>query len=327
LRPGEFVDRQSRENDMDSMHDTTKCPQAYLEPESPYRRRLIATGASAALLAGVAGCSAARPSKTTGLARGIVWQVDEAHLDPHGDWDRLGATDLLVQWSAVDGVSFLPGTATQHKIVSVGLDTSKRLPDWTRIASEPWARNVILGLAGRFDESAARTQIAKLIAQSKELAAVRPPVHVSGYYFPVEVDPSWQGAAALAPLLQQLPRPLWISVYDNSNIGGAPLASWLGSWLPQQVGVFLQDGCGVYARGPVAARSYADALADRLGKERVRVIAEAFRPIHGGGFRAASAAELAPQLLAYRDYRVYLFDGPHYVSAQLVAELKRVTGF
>jgi hypothetical protein len=284
--------------------------------ESPRRRALLAAGMCAAL---VAGCSATRPGEAN-VAQGVVWQLDEDHLDPHGDWDRLGVTDLLVQWTAVDDVSFLPGAA-KGKSVTASLETSKRLPDWTRIAGERWARNVIVGLAGRFDETTARAQMAQLIAQSKQLADVRPPVHIDGYYFPVEVDPTWQGAAALGALLEQLPRPLWISVYDNANIGGAAFAAWLDSWLPHHVGVFLQDGCGVYARGPAAARAYADALAARRGKARVRIIAEAFRPAQGGAFRPATAAELAPQLLAYRDHRVYLFDGPHYVSAQLVRDL------
>ncbi|WP_421024274.1 hypothetical protein [Paraburkholderia sp. A1RO-5L] len=66
------------------------------------------------------------------------------------------------------------------------------------------------------------------------------------------------------------------------------------------------------------AREYADALAARLGKDRVRIIAEAFRPKQGGGFRAATAAELAPQLQRYHGYRVYIFDGPHYLSNELV---------
>ena len=279
------------------------------EPVSPRRRALLAASACAAL---VYGCSAPGAGDAGALAQGVVWQLDDDHVDPRGDWNRLGVTDLLVQWTAVDGMSFLPGTAMQ---------TVRRLPDWTRIAGEPWARNVIVGLAGRFDETTARAQLAQLVEQSRQLAAVRPAVHIDGYYFPVEVDPTWKDAAALAPLLNKLPRPLWISVYDNANIGGTALAAWLDGWLPRDVGVFLQDGCGVYARGPAAAREYADALAARLGKDRVRIIAEAFRPAQGGAFRAATAAELSPQLLAYRGYRTYLFDGPHYVSAQLVQEL------
>ena len=279
------------------------------EPVSPRRRALLAASACAAL---VYGCSATGSGDAGALAQGVVWQLDEDHVNPHGDWNRLGVTDLLVQWTAVDDTSFLPGTDMQ---------TAQRLPDWTRIGGEPWARNVIVGLAGRFDETTARAQAAQLVEQSKQLVTVRPAVHIDGYYFPVEVDPTWKDATALAPLLDKLPRPLWISVYDNSNIGGPALAAWLDGWLPHDVGVFLQDGCGVYARGPAAAREYADALAARLGKDRVRIIAEAFRPAQGGAFRAATAAELSPQLLAYRGYRTYLFDGPHYVSDQLVQDL------
>ncbi|WP_342802435.1 hypothetical protein [Paraburkholderia panacisoli] len=176
---------------------------------------------------------------------------------------------------------------------------------------------------GRFDETAARAQVVQLVEQSLKLAAAWPPVHIDGWYFPVEVDPTWKDAGRLGPLLGHLPRPLWISVYDNSNIGGRALANWLDSWLPRDIGVFFQDGCGVYARGPVAAREYADALSAKLGPHRVRIIAEAFRPAPGGHYRAASAAELAPQLAAYHCYRTYLFDGPHYVPADVVRALMR----
>jgi hypothetical protein len=274
------------------------------------RRCVVASTLTAALVATLAGCSLQSGGGT--LAQGVVWQVDEDHVDPHGEWNRLGVRDLLVQWTAVDDTSFLP---------NAGIPVAHRLPDWTRIAEEPWAHNVIVGLAGRFDETSARAQAAQLVEQSKRLAAVRPPVHVDGWYFPVEVDPTWKDANRLKPLLDTLPRPLWISVYDNSNIGGKALADWLDNWLPRDVGVFLQDGCGVYARGPAAAREYADALSAKLGKDRVRIIAEAFRPAPGGHFRAATAPELMPQLAAYRGYRVYLFDGPHYVSSQLVNAL------
>jgi hypothetical protein len=282
---------------------------------SPRRRSLLAAGAGAALLGA---CSSPASADGGALAKGVVWQVDEDHLNPRGDWDRLGVTDLLVQWSAVDNTSFLPVGGPQ---AAAGLQAAARLPDWQRIGREPWARNVILGLAGRFDETTARAQVAHLVEQSRMLTAMRPAVHIDGYYFPVEVDPTWQGALALGPLLYALPRPLWISVYDNTNIGGAALAAWLDTWLPRDVGVFFQDGCGVYARGPAAAKSYAEALVAKLGKQRVRIIAEAFRPAGNNTFRAATAAELAPQLFAYRGYRTYLFDGPHYVSTQLVQGL------
>jgi len=250
---------------------------------------------------------------------GIVWQPDNDHVDPRGDWDRLGVHELLVQWTAVDGVAFVNGT---------GLREAPRMPDWNRIAREPWARDVIVGLAGRFGENAARTETGALLRESAALAQAPLPVHVTGWYFPVEVDPSWKTAATtLRPLLEALPKPLWISVYDRQNVGGDALATWLASWLPQGVGVFLQDGCGEYAREPRIARQYADSLAAKLGKARVRVIAEAFRPMPGGGMRAATAHELRQQLAAYVGYPVYLFDGPHYVSAELVRDLLAPAAF
>ena len=270
------------------------------------RAGVLARAMAALFLTVLAGCQ----SQPT--VQGIAWQVDNPHIEPHGDWDRLGVTDLLIQWTAVDDTAFVSGT-TLHE--------APRLPDWQRIAAEPWASHVLVGLAGRFDERAARAGAAQLVEPSLQLVVAAPPLHVEGWYFPVEVDPTWQDARSLAPLLERLPRPLWISVYDRSNIGGKALADWLDSWLPRDVGVLFQDGVGVYAREPQVARDYADALAATLGKARVRVIAEAFRPGPNQTFRSATAAELRPQLDAYRGYRTYLFDGPHYVSPQLVEEL------
>ncbi|WP_175717380.1 hypothetical protein [Burkholderia anthina] len=248
-------------------------------------------------------------------ADGIVWQVDNATLHPAGNWQMLGVHDLLIQWSVVDDTAYLPGT---------GIRSAAHLPDWARIGREPWAENVILGLAGYQDEKRARTHLSTLADQSAQVARVHVPLHVTGYYFPVEIDPTWQDAPRLVEILKQLPRPLWVSVYDQTNIGGKALADWLASWLPADVGVFFQDGCGVYAREPYVARTYADALASRLGKRRVRMIAEAFRPAEHGGFRPATAEELGRQLATYRGYQVYLFDGPHYVSDDLTRAL--VTG-
>ncbi|SDH86896.1 hypothetical protein [Paraburkholderia phenazinium] len=269
-------------------------------------RGCAAACGAAALLAAGSGCQG------PAVVQGVAWQVDNAQVDLHGDWDKLGVTDLLIQWTAVDGTAFVAGT---------DLPQAPRLPDWRRIAHEPWARHVLVGLAGRFGERAARAGAAQLTDQSLKLVAAAPPLHIDGWYFPVEVDPSWQDARSLAPLLNRLPRPLWISVYDRSNVGGAALADWLDNWLPRDVGVLFQDGVGVDSREPQAARAYADALASKLGAARVRIIAEAFRPGVGQPFRAATENELKPQLDAYRGYRTYLFDGPHYVSPELVESL------
>jgi hypothetical protein len=276
--------------------------------------RLFALALAASILPAAAIAQTQRPPR---IVDGIVWQPDNTHFDPRGDWDKLGAHELLVQWTAVDGTAFVSGA---------GLRAAPRLPDWERIGRQPWARDVILGLAGRFDENTARADAVELAIESMRLAVMRPNVHVTGYYFPVEIDPTWRDAAALRSLLDVLPRPLWISVYDRANVGGTALAEWLDQWLPRDVGVLLQDGCGVYAREPRIAREYADQLAARLGRARVRIIAEAFRPQPGGGFRAATVDELKPQLDAYRGYRTYLFDGPHYVSPALVQGLLAAYG-
>ncbi|QGG74789.1 hypothetical protein [Pseudomonas syringae] len=245
---------------------------------------------------------------------GIVWQPDNATVGISGNWDRLGARQLLVQWTAVDDQAFIPGTP----MASVPV-----LPDWTRIGKEPWAQEVILGLAGYFSETRSRDNIEQLAVLSAQLAKVKTPLNVTGWYFPAEVDPSWSRAKELPALLAKLPRPLWISVYDGGNIGPAATADWLKTWLPDDIGVFFQDGVGVYARTAPVARTYADALRNRLGNNRVRIIVEAFRPQVGGGFRPATAAELKPQIAAFDGYPLYLFDGPHYVTPDLIEALNK----
>lgn len=267
----------------------------------------------AALLALVLmlGACAGPPPVIPPLA-GMVWQPDNKTLDPRGNWQRLGATELLVQWTAVDGVAFVENPL---------LPVAPQLPAWSRIAGEAWAQEVILGLAGRFDEKAARADIVKLAEASAVLAALPTPLKVTGWYFPVEIDPTWAEAPTLAPLLAGLPRPLWISVYDSANVGPDTLVQGLEKWLPPDVGVFFQDGVGVHAREAHIAKQYADVLSAKLGRERVRIIAEAFRPQAGGGFRSATIDELRPQLANYAGYRIYLFDGPHYVPDSLTAEI------
>jgi hypothetical protein len=243
-----------------------------------------------------------------GPVSGIVWQVNNATRGISGNWQELGVEHLLVQWSEVDGVNFINPSAQGG-------------PDWLRISREPWAKHVILGLAGNFDEKQARENAVPLARESAALAKLRLPLNIEGYYFPVEVDPTWTEAPeVMSQALALLPRPLWISVYDSANVGADTLADWLAGWLPPDVGVFFQDGVGVETRTPAVARQYADALSDRLGPERVKVIVEAFRP-DGGKFRPATAQELLPQIQAMQGYDIYLFDGPHYLDRNHVQAL------
>ena len=67
-------------------------------------------------------------------------------------------------------------------------------------------------------------------------------------------------------------------------------------------------------------------LERRLGHDRVRVIAEAFRPQVGGGFRPATLEELRPQLATYAGLPIYLFEGPRYVAPPLVQGLAAAQG-
>jgi len=245
-------------------------------------------------------------------AAGVVWQLHENAPDAEGAWHKLGAHELLLQWTAVDGVAFVRGT---------GMRESARLPNWRRIAREPWAKRVILGLSGRTSEQVTRVSLDAMVEESLSLARIGFPFEISGYYFPAEIDPTWRDAPArLPPALARLPRPLWVSVYDRSKLGPQRFANWLAGWLPGDVGVLFQDGVGIHVRDAPVARQYADALAERLGQPRVRIIAEAFRE-ESGNMRPASAAELREQLTTYRGFPVYLFDGPHYVSARLVEDI------
>lgn len=242
---------------------------------------------------------------------GVMWQLDDATVRPSGNWQKIGAHCLIVQWTYVDGKSYF----AQAK-----LPTHPALPDWARIAKQPWASEVILGLAGEFDENQARASVTALVRLSEQILIVARAsgLNIVGWYFPVEVDPTWPNAAHLRSQLVSLPRPLWISVYDRGNIGAEPFADWLATWLPDDVGVLFHDGVGTAAREPRIARQYADVLRARNGSDRLGLIAEAFRKSDKPGFRPATAAEVISQLAAYRGHIVYLFDGPHYVSSEIV---------
>ena len=283
------------------------------------RKTLALSGAAVASLPASLGDAAAQGPKAPPLdIQGIVWQPDYATIDPRGNWDKLCARTLLVQWTVIDGMAY---------VLSPGLKPAQKIPDWTRIGREPWAQDVILGLATLYDDKQARRSLWDLFEQSRQVLDLATPLKVTGWYFPVEVDPTWVRARMLAPLLNRLPKPLWISLYDNTNIGAGFLAEWLTDWLPPDVGVFFQDGVGNHVRDARTARVFADALADALGKQRLRIIAEAVRPKgEGRGWRPATVEELQAQLTAYAGYEVFLFEGPHYIDDAMVCGLAALGG-
>ncbi|MFG1373530.1 hypothetical protein V5F32_15255 [Xanthobacter oligotrophicus] len=280
------------------------------------RRAALAIGATALAGAGLVGLDLAvrRLGRAPRLMEGIVWQVHGGLLDPHGDWNEIGARSLLVQWLVADGTAFVP-------LPDLGLPLIADAPNWTRITREPWAQTIIAGLAGRFKEPEARRDVLALGALSARVARQSLPFTPAGFYFPVEADPTWTGVGQMAAAIADIPRPLWVSAYDNSNVGAKAFADWVEGWLPSDVGLFFQDGVGVYTRSPEAARSYAQVLTQRLGSDRFRLIAEAFRPAGSDLLRAATAAELLPQLRAYDGFEVFVFDGPHYMDRLLVQRL------
>lgn len=278
------------------------------------RRHVLASMAQGALACG-AGTPLGALAAPQRRLEGMVWQPSRRTLRPQGAWQRLGIRRTLVQWTAVDDLAL---------VAQAGLSPlDPEFPDWQRIATEPWAHDVILGLAGLHDEAGARRAVRALVQQSRAMAvAAAPlPLRVSGWYFPVEVDPTWVPTVSLADELAPLPRPLWVSAYDSANLGPDALGDWIERWLPADVGVFFQDGVGVHARVPRVARQYLQVLTRRLGRARIQVIAEAFRPAEAGGFRSATVDEFLPQIDAYQGWPIFVFDGPHYLGPRLVDEL------
>ena len=239
---------------------------------------------------------------------GIFWQPT-LDTKPSGNWDLLGVNTFVPQFGVADGKSWLKTTK---------IPQWEPLPNWSKIQKQAWSKNLILGLSGQYDEQQARAHVAdhgKISLQFiQEQSLTRKPI---AYYFPVEADPSWLGVSVLGKTLEKLPKPLWVSIYSAKT---EPFAydSWLASWLPNQTHVFFQDGVGTGVRSPAQARKILENLQQKFGKDRIVIVLEAFRPKSGGGFRAAYPWEIIQQLDAYQNQKVFIFDGPHYLSRPTV---------
>ncbi|HDR9356563.1 TPA: hypothetical protein QDB44_002426, partial [Burkholderia vietnamiensis] len=95
----------------------------------PHRRVRVAHATPFAAVAASLAMTACSWTAHDVHADGIVWQLDNATINPAGNWQQLGVHELLIQWSAVDDTAYLAGT---------GMRTAARLPDWQRIGREPW---------------------------------------------------------------------------------------------------------------------------------------------------------------------------------------------
>lgn len=235
---------------------------------------------------------------------GVFWQPT-LQTRPSGNWDLLGVRTFVPQFGVVDGKSWVP---TQN------IPQWNPLPDWKKVQQNAWAKHLILGLSGEYDEKQARANVARHGEMSlqfiQEQQLTQKP---TAYYFPVEADPSWLGVGLLGQTLKTLPKPLWVSIY-SAKAEPAAYDLWLGSWLPEQTQVFFQDGVGTGVRTPIQAKKILENLQHKFGKERIVLVVEAFRPKRGGGFRAAYPWEIIQQLNTYQNQKVYIFDGPHYLS-------------
>lgn len=236
---------------------------------------------------------------------GIFWQPDLATTAPRGNWDLLGVDTFLPQWSVVESKSWF--------------DHDSHFSKWEKninikkLNQEPWAQNIILGLAGEYNETIARANVLELAKHSNKIIEDTKTIPLKGYYFPVEADPTWICVHELAKAITSLSKPVWISIY-SAEPSPQYLDSWLKSWLPKHTGVFFQDGVGVGTRSPQQARIILEDLQKEFGKDQIIIVLEAFRPMKNGKFRSAYPWEIIEQLKAYEGQKVYIFDGPHYMN-------------
>ena len=245
------------------------------------------------------------------LIEGVFWQPDLDTARPHSSWEQIGARVLIVQWLVDNGRAWYR---------SREYPPAAALPDWHRIARAPWASRIVVGLVARSPETAARADLRELVRGSRRIVTELP-VRPFAYYATVEDDPTWPRQRAYRAYLNALPRPLWLSVYTPAGEEPAAFGRWLRRWIPPGVTVLIQDGVGVGHNTPRQARALADAAIHALGAKRVALVVEAFRRA-GRGFRAAWPWELWSQFTAYRGLRLYVFDGPHYLSGWRLWALK-----
>ncbi|MGB0955032.1 MAG: hypothetical protein ACPGZP_03430 [Panacagrimonas sp.] len=235
------------------------------------------------------------------LVEGVIWQPSDDYPAPQGNWQRLGADTLLIQWLANDGYARMPGTSLPARVP---------MPQWSALAEHAWAGRMIVGLASRADLEAARREADALAAQSLRLATKLEP-KPAAWYAPVEISPDWNDAEAIARYLGELPRPLYVSAYGGYQMSDTDFVEWVLSWLPSDVTLLYQDGVGVGRQSVEQARRRADLLAARLGHQRFAIVLEAFRETVDGRFKPAPLWRVAKQLRRYRGLRVYLFSARH----------------
>ena len=255
---------------------------------------------------------------------GILWQMLLNNVPLRRPWDTLGAGKTLIQWIAVDDYSFVPNP---------WLPTYNVTLDMTDFASYPFANEIILGTPGYFSEVTSRNNIPKMADLAAKFATLEWPTNVKGFYFPVEIDPTWTNAkAVLGPVWDILPRPLYVSAYYGQGIDGEEAAKWLADLLPNDVHLMFQDGVGAFEFTLELAKERLHLLDKYLGKERVHLICEVFKVnpdwegVDGTYFIPLDPEEYTRRVSFYQDIyeegRLWVFDGPNYIKNSLIDSLQ-----
>lgn len=254
---------------------------------------------------------------------GILWQLLTNNTGLRRPWETLGASKTLLQWIAVDDIAFVDNP---------WLPTYNQKLDIQDLANQPYADEIILGTAGYFSEVVSRASIPKMADLAAKFATLPWPKEVTGFYFPVEIDPTWTTAKQdLGPYWSQLPRPLYVSAYYGAGIDGEVAAQWLADLLPPDVNLMFQDGVGAFGFPLSLAKERLAQLQNHLGKERVHVIAEVFKPnpdwdgTPGEYFIPVTEPEYKERVAAYQDFqrenKLWVFDGPNYIKNDLIDQL------
>lgn len=257
---------------------------------------------------------------------GIIWQTLLDNVATRRRWDTLGVRRTLLQWVAVDGYSFIDNPWLPTYNVKLNLN---------EFVSNPWAQELIVGLPGFFNEYTARTNLAQLADWGQKFGTLNYPPNVTGFYFPVEIDPTWTTAKEdMAAVWPMLPRPLYVSAYYGQGIDGEVAAQWLADLLPPDVILMFQDGVGAFNFSLELARTRIKQLETHLGAHRVHVIAEAFiyntmwDGTPGQYYIPLEPDEYKRRINSYADIhrarRLWVFDGPNYLSAAMLQRLNGV---
>ena len=234
--------------------------------------------------------------------KGVVWQPTLDYNTPNGAWEQLGADSLLVQWSVLNKKTW---------IADIEYPMWQKIPDWSIILQQRWSQKIILGLSGDFDLTKARQEwhyhkntSVKLYKQIKKTPFIN---HISGWYAPIEIDPSWNNTEEIKGYLDGLPMPLYISSFVGRYNDPYKYALWVKSWLPKGATLLFQDSVGTKGITPKESLSYINALKTLLGEKRVVVILEAFTFRYDKKIVSSSTISIANRLLEYKKLQVPVF--------------------